>query len=66
MRVLYLKPPLRRPICLTRPLFADDRQGAVPRAWCRECGREVFEPGRQLCPACEKEEREYVSKEKPL
>lgn len=66
MRVLYLKPPLRRPICLLPPLLAEDAQGAIPRAWCRGCGREVFEPGKNVCPICEKEEQNDEARKKPL
>ena len=66
MRVLYLKPPYRRPVCVTAPIFPEDAQGAIPRAWCRRCGRDVFEPGQDICPSCQKEEQGYVSKEKSL
>lgn len=66
MRVLYLKPPFRHPICVTAPICWGDTQGAIPRAWCQGCGREVFEPGRCFCRACEKEEQKYVRKEESL
>lgn len=66
MRVLYLKPPYRRPVCVSAPILLEDAQGAIPRAWCRGCGREVFEPGRCFCPSCEKEEQGYVSTKESL
>ena len=54
MQILYLKPPLRRPIRTGPPLFPEDAQSALPRAWCRECGKEVFFGDEDICPGCEK------------
>ena len=66
MHPLYLKPPLRRPVCVLPPLLPEDTQGAIPRAWCRKCGKEVFGPGKEICPACEKEEFYEMSEKQPL
>ena len=65
MCVLYWTPPGRRPIWTGLRWPFEDVQGAIPRAWCRRCGKEVFLPGREFCPNCEKEER-YERKELPL
>lgn len=54
MGILYLKPPRRRPIRTGPPLFPGDLQGDIPPGWCRECGKEVFLRGEELCPGCEK------------
>ena len=54
MGILYLRPPDRRPIRTGPPLFPGDVQSAIPCAWCRECGKEVFVWGEEICPGCEK------------
>ena len=68
MYVQYLKLPNRRPIWVgPRPPFTD-LQGAIPRAWCRFCGAEVFEEHREQCSRCQKEEQKNVCEklQKPL
>ncbi|MBR5022656.1 MAG: hypothetical protein IKY18_05605 [Oscillospiraceae bacterium] len=52
MGILYLRPSKRRPIRTGPPLFPGDMQSALPCAWCRECGKEVFVWGEELCPGC--------------
>lgn len=54
MGILYLSPLKRRPIRTGPPLFPGDQQRAIPYAWCRECGKEVFMWGEELCPDCVK------------
>lgn len=54
MGILYLRPYKRRPIRTGPPLFPGDHQSAIPYAWCRECGKEVFIWGEELCPDCVK------------
>ena len=52
MRILYLKPPKRRPIRTAPPVFPEDAQGALPYGWCGECGKEVSVWGEERCPGC--------------
>ena len=52
MGILYLKPPRQRPIRTSPPLFPGDVQSAIPQAWCRECGKEVFVECEEFCPGC--------------
>ena len=54
MGILYLKPLLRRPIRTGPLLFPGDVQSDIPYAWCRECGREVFVWGQEICSECGK------------
>ena len=51
MGILYLRPPYRRPIRTSPPLFPGDE---IPYAWCRGCGKEVFVWGEEFCPQCVK------------
>ena len=62
MCVLYVRPP-RRPVWTGPRLGLTDMQGAIPRGWCRGCGRELFLRGREFCAACEKEEHYDWNKE---
>ena len=65
MRVLYLRPPYRRPVCIADPMLSGDAQGVIPQFWCEGCGKEIFRRGVELCPGCTKEEQENVSKKLP-
>ena len=41
-----------RPVLGRRPWGAVDVQALPPYGWCRCCGGEVYEKGRQLCRRC--------------
>lgn len=60
MCICYLRPPKRRPVWTGLHLGQVDWQGVIPPGWCLRCGREVFALGREQCPRCEKEVKEYV------
>lgn len=63
MYVLSIRPPGLRPIWTGFRWPLEDVQGALPRSWCRKCGKEVFLRGREYCPICEEEEHKNVQNE---
>ncbi len=62
----YLRPPVRRPVGIQRPLFPHDVQGELPLAWCERCGAEVFEKEKELCQDCERRKDGYDEKQESL
>lgn len=64
MCVLYGK--YRRPIWIGPRLGLQDLQGARPRAWCLNCGTEVFLWGQAYCHRCEKEAYRYEKEAESL
>ena len=53
MGVTYQRPG--RPVWIGVRPATGDLQGAIPRAWCVNCGTEIFLTGREFCLNCEKE-----------
>lgn len=52
--IFYLKTHRRRPVQLGQSLDPLDEQEAIPRWWCRICGREIYVSGQELCAGCAK------------
>lgn len=57
MRIIYLKTHNRRPVLLGPGCLTEDIYRAIPRAWCQNCGQEIFTSGTELCYRCQKEEQ---------
>lgn len=52
-RIVYLNTRGRKPIFLGVRACTEDLQGAIPRAWCQRCGREVFTK-ETVCRRCKR------------
>lgn len=64
--VVHLKTKGRMPVRLYAPIFSCDVQQEIPAFWCVSCGREVYQPGMELCPRCERMECDESNENKPL